>query len=235
MCFYYLKPNTANTLLLKNIGLFSQLSDHQLDNVSQFFTVKTYARNELILARLDPSDEVFFISTGSVRVTSFSQSGKEASYNEKVAGEMFGELSAIDSAGRAADVIALESCTLLIAARKDFNYLIQNYPSINSQLMASLVSNIRRLTERVFEFTAMDVRRRVLAELYRVCLSQGVQGNALLISPAPTHAEIASRVSTTREAVTRVFNTLENDGIIEKHGQKKLTVHSVSALADAIS
>lgn len=230
-----MKQNTANTLLLKNIDLFTDLNDQQLKSVAQRLTVKQYAKNELILAKLDPSDEVFFISSGSVRVTSFSESGKEASYNEKLAGEVFGELSALDGRGRAADVIALESCTMLSASRKDFTYLIQNYPSINMQLMLRLVKNIRSLTERVFEFTSMDVRNRVLAELHRVCLSLGAQRDSVLIDPAPTHADIASRVSTTREAVTRIFNELEQDGVIEKHGRKKLTVHSISALEQSNS
>ncbi len=230
-----MKQNTANTLLLKNIDLFTDLNDEQLRSVAQRLTVRQYAKNELILAKLDPSDEVFFISSGSVRVTSFSESGKEASYNEKVAGEVFGELSALDGRGRAADVIALESCTMLSATRKDFTDLIQNYPSINSQLMLRLVKNIRSLTERVFEFTSMDVRNRVLAELHRVCLSLGAQRDSLLIDPAPTHADIASRVSTTREAVTRIFKELEQDGVIEKHGRKKLTVHSIRALEQSNS
>jgi len=67
---------------------------------------------------------------------------------------------------------------------------------------------IRELTKRVYEFSTLAVRYRIQAEVLRLANLSSRCGNVVNISPAPTHAEIASRTSTHREAVTRELNRL---------------------------
>jgi hypothetical protein len=77
---------------------------------------------------------------------------------------------------------------------------------------------VRNLTARVFEFSTLAVRNRVRTELLR--LADGAPGsNEAVLSPAPTHAEIANRISTHREAVTRELGWLEDKGFIAKEGR----------------
>jgi CRP-like cAMP-binding protein len=80
-----------------------------------------------------------------------------------------------------------------------------------------LTTQVRALTERVFEFSTLAVRNRVHAELVRLARDHG--GNDAVIRPAPTHTEIASRISTHREAVTRELNRLEDLGLIVREGR----------------
>lgn len=75
---------------------------------------------------------------------------------------------------------------------------------------------MRRLTTRVNEFTNLDVRGRIHAELLRLARSDAGGENRGVISPVPTHAEIAARVSTHREAVTRELNRMERAGLLER-------------------
>jgi len=82
-----------------------------------------------------------------------------------------------------------------------------------------LTKQVRRLTSRVVEFSTLAVRNRVQAELLRLAGALPPGANAAMLSPAPTHAEIASRISTHREAVTRELSWLEERGIIAKEGR----------------
>ena len=75
---------------------------------------------------------------------------------------------------------------------------------------------IRALTSRVYEFSTLAVNNRIQAELLRLANLAPQGGNAARIAPAPTHVEIASRVSTHREAVTRELNRLSRMGLIER-------------------
>ena len=70
------------------------------------------------------------------------------------------------------------------------------------------------LTERVFEFSALAVNNRIHAELLRLARDHMTAENTAAIQPAPTHAEIASRISTHREAVTRELSRLSRAGIV---------------------
>ena len=84
------------------------------------------------------------------------------------------------------------------------------------EVLRDLASLVRRLTERVVEFSTLGVRNRVHAEVLRLARDHLSADNTAEIQPAPTHAEIASRVSTHREAVTRTLNRLAREGVIDR-------------------
>ena len=79
---------------------------------------------------------------------------------------------------------------------------------------------IRELTTRVFEFSTLAVRYRIQAEILRLAELSACTGKVAHIVPAPTHAEIASRTSTHREAVTRELNRLAQMGILEQQNRE---------------
>ena len=85
--------------------------------------------------------------------------------------------------------------------------------------MRHLTEQVRNLTERVFEFSTLAVRNRVQAELLRLAGNPPPRVNEVSLSPTPTHAEIANRISTHREAVTRELRRLEKQGVIGKKGR----------------
>ena len=97
-------------------------------------------------------------------------------------------------------------------------------------LLNQFVSKIRTLTTRVYEFSALAVSNRIQAELLRLANLAAQEGNCARIASAPTHAEIASRISTHREAVTRELNRLARLGLIERKGGA-LVVKDIRRLA----
>jgi len=60
-----------------------------------------------------------------------------------------------------------------------------------------------------------------------------LDGGVAVVSPAPTHAEIASRISTHREAVTREPNELARAKLIEKRGND-LIIHDIAMLESMV-
>jgi hypothetical protein len=94
----------------------------------------------------------------------------------------------------------------------------RNHPSVMLAVLHHLTARIRELTERVFEFSTLAVRNRVHAELVRLAREHG-GGKQAVIRPAPTHSEMASRISTHREAVTRELSRLHELGIIAREGR----------------
>jgi CRP-like cAMP-binding protein len=81
----------------------------------------------------------------------------------------------------------------------------------------------------VFEFSALAVNNRIHAELLRLAQDHMTGENVAVIDPVPTHAEIASRISTRREAVTREFNQLSRAGIVQRRSST-LVVRDVERL-----
>src|SRR3546814_15586310 len=92
--------------------------------------------------------------------------------------------------------------TPLFRLADTFRSIRQEYPAVSMALLTSLIGTVRTLSERIFEFSTLAVKNRIHSELLRLAREGEHVGKTAHISPAPTHADIASRISTHREAVT---------------------------------
>jgi CRP-like cAMP-binding protein len=138
------------------------------------------------------------------------------------AGMIFGEISAIDGLPRSASVEAGEACTIARLPRKRFLAMIGENPGFALAVARQLAGHVRRLTTRVFEFSTMAVRQRLRAELLRLAKPTAADADTALIVSLPTHAELASRISTHREAVSRELALLDGEGLAVKQGRNLL-------------
>ncbi|MGV1015090.1 MAG: Crp/Fnr family transcriptional regulator [Methyloceanibacter sp.] len=218
---------------LARIAIFSGLSPESIRRIEQRCAWRRYAPNEPIVSYLDASDEVFFVALGEVRVTIYSTAGKAVSFRELSTGETFGEFPAIDQGPRSASVEARTNCVIASMPGSTFRELLQSEPGLAQALLPRLVKTIRALTTRIYEFSTLAVNNRIQAELLRLASLGSRQGKAARIVPAPTHVEIASRISTHREAVTRELNRLARIGLIERKGAA-LVVKDVDRLEEMV-
>ncbi len=211
-------PVTADLLL--GIDLFRDLPAGDRSLIAQHCVGKEYAAHKLVLTQKDLSGDVYFVISGRVRVTYFSISGKEVTFREQNAGEMFGELSAIDAKPRSTQVITGSDAILASMSSTDFQALLQENSKLACKVMQHLTSLVRLLSERIVEFSALAVKNRIHAELLWIALKGKVVDGRVIIKPVPTHADISTRISSHREAVTRELKRLEQKGLLERHHDK---------------
>ncbi len=218
---------------LSGIELFSDLTARDIEALDKQCRWRRYGARQQIVGHQDDTADVFFIVTGKVRAVIYSVSGKEVIFPDIEAGQTFGELAAIDGNPRAANVIALTDALVASMPAKMFWQVLRNHPEVSSSLLKRLTGSVRQMSERVFEFSTLAVKNRIHAELLRLARDREKDGNTAIISPAPTHAEIASRISTHREAVTRELNALAHDGLIERRSGD-IVITDISRLAQMV-
>jgi len=218
---------------LAGVAILARLSPEALAGVERRCAFRRYAPGESIVGYLDQSDEVFFIISGEVRVTIYSLAGKAVSFRELGPGEVFGEYPAIDQGPRSASVEARTSCLVATLPGAAFRELIESEPMVAQAMLPQLVTKIRALTTRVYEFSTLAVSNRIQAELLRLANLGTKDGTGARVDPAPTHTEIAARVSTHREAVTRELTRLARIGIIERE-KNALLVTDLERLAEMV-
>ena len=218
---------------LRHIEIFGSLSPKALQQLEQSCSWRYREPGEPIIGYLESSDEVFFVISGEARVTIYSHSGKAVSFSELKRGDVFGEYPAIIGGPRSASVEARTRCLIAAMSCVAFRKLLHDEPTVSQALLAKFVTKIRSLTARVYEFSTLAVNNRIQAELLRLVNSAPKLGKSGRIEPLPTHAEIASRVSTHREAVSREINRLANIGIIERQGAT-LIVKDIDRLAQMV-
>lgn len=215
-----------------NIKVFASLSDEELIAVCAPIVWFKKPKNTILLAKGDTSRDVYFVATGEIRATNYSISGKEVSYQDLSAGEMFGELSAIDGKPRTTSILALTDVEVGKISHSEFWHLIEKYPAVMKEVMLRLAELTRFLVERVFEYSALDVKDRIRVELIRRAIGSNSEVNvdSAKIVDLPTHDALASQLATHREAVTKEFSYLIKSGYLEKSGPKEFLVPNVQRL-----
>jgi CRP/FNR family transcriptional regulator, cyclic AMP receptor protein len=204
---------------IARIKAFKDLPADNLGRIQRECASRRFEMGEPIVHYLDPPDDVYFISAGLVRVSLYSLSGKVVTFCDLGAGDMFGEISAFDGAPRSASVEALTTCSVLSMPAERFREIVQSEPAVSRALFRYLAVKIRDLTTRIYEFSALPVSNRIDAEILRLAKLAKKSDKMVHIATLPTHAEIASRTSTHREAVTRELNRLKRIGLIQCRGR----------------
>ncbi len=219
---------------LDGIDLLRPLPAEERAAIARQCRWRHFQADELIIDHLGETRDAVFIVEGRVRVLSHSASGREISFDDIEAGGFFGEMSAIDGLPRSASVAAVEDGTLVaFLAPKPFQDLVTGHPDLAIAVMKRLCRVVRLTTDRIMELSTLGANNRVHAELLRLAKRGRMEGKAAVIAPIPVHADIASRVSTTRETVARVLSDLAKERLVERRADA-LVVRDVRRLEELV-
>ena len=201
---------------LKNIPLLADLPQKALDELAKRCSWRNFRPTEQVIDRQSDSFDLYFIVEGRARVVNYSLSGREVTFDDREGGQYFGELAALDGEPRSANVVALENTVVACLSREGFHELLIDYPQVAVKILMNLAKIVRISTDRIMDLSTLGANNRVHAELLRLAKPGMKDDNTAVISPIPIHGDIASRVSTTRETVARVFSDLTRDGILQR-------------------
>ena len=225
----YFAATPADDAMSSSPAFLATLRESDLEALAERWNVRSYGRQELIIAHGENGRDVFFVLDGSARVTIFSANGREVAYKDIHQGDIFGELAAIDGRARSASVIAMDPTRAAILTAEAFQSLLHSHPSLSWALLNHLSGLVRRMTDRVFEFSTLVVRERIICELLRRADEIGVSEGAMTVIPVPRQLELAAAISTHREAVSREMSLLAKKGLIKRRGDG-LLLRDIAAL-----
>jgi CRP-like cAMP-binding protein len=220
---------------LSGIAIFRDLAPDAVASLSRRCRWRRYGPGQTILLRWDESREVFFVVRGQACAFHHSASGRQTRLCDLPTGEVFGEFAAIDGEPRSADIVSVTDTLIASMSAELFWEVLRRHETVCAAVLRRLTRAVRAVQQRVIEFSTLPVRSRLHAELIRLAQAgrSHSDSNTAVIAPAPTHAEIASRISTHREAVTRELKQLARARLIERRGGA-LVIRNVAALMDMI-
>jgi CRP-like cAMP-binding protein len=214
---------------LDDVGIFSELSAEVRRSFAARCTWRDFKPRQQIVGHQEDTRNVFFLISGKARASIYSAAGRMVTFRDIRAGDMFGEFSAIDGEPRSASVEATQRSLVAIMSPDLFWEVLRTQPPVMAAVLKRLTRQVRTLSERVYEMSTLAVRNRIHAELLRLAKELVSEtGNAVLY-PAPTDADIAARIATTRETVNRELGDLVEAGLIKKQG-RTLVISDVERL-----
>lgn len=198
---------------LAKVPLFSALSAEDIRALDARCLWRRVGGGEWVIDYQAEGEDVYFVFSGLARVVIVS-SGREMILRDIREGEYFGHYSAIDGKPRSAAIVAVTDSVVARMSAAMLWEAIHRHPSVRENVLRDLVADIRTANQRAHEQANFDVRKRLCAELIR--LSRTTGEGRVVVSPPPTHAEFAARISTHREAVTKTLSALEREGMIAR-------------------
>jgi CRP-like cAMP-binding protein len=174
--------------------------------------LRSHAGHSTILRQGDWLTLAFLLILGRAQALLYTADGQMVLLHEYRPGDLFGALGDLDPVRQEADVVAIEEARTLVLEAAELALLAQRYSEIGLALLRMLQRRLRQTAERMYERAAISAVGRVCAELLR----RAREDTNLTIRPAPVLAELALRVSTTRETTSRAVNALERRGIIRR-------------------
>ena len=205
-------PASVSTLLLRNVPLFAVLPEAQLTLLTRVVGRKSYPRNSTIIAAGDPTDALYIVISGRLKVMMSDDEGREVILAILGQGEFFGEMGLVDDEPRSATVIAIEPCELLTIARIDFKKCLAENFDIAMGVMRGLVKRLREADRKIGSLALMDVYGRVARLLME--MAENVDGQMVVTKKLPKQ-DIAKMIGASREMVSRVMKDLQTSGYIE--------------------
>ena len=201
---------------LTTIPLFSELSEEAGQRFAKSCFWKDYDPHELIIDVEDETTDVRFVLSGRVRIIHRISVGKEVILNEMGDGEYFGEIAAIDGWPRSANVTTLTRSRICIMPQKVFIEVLADSPPTSLKVMKMLARRVRDLNLRLAEHSFLQAKHRLYSELLRLSRPRPGHPDQRTVSPPPIQRELADRIGTRREVVSRELNALEKQGHIAK-------------------
>lgn len=174
---------------------------------------------QIIITEGGDTVDVYLVRSGNVRISLLSFQGREMILREMRPGQLFGEIAAIDRRARSASATATEGTVLAYLRGDEFIDFLGTVPQAGLWMAQRLAARVRDLTEKASDLVTVPVAGRVQGELLRLAHEAGDSGDRVVIKPMPTHADIAARIGTHREAVTRELNLLAKEEIIRQSGR----------------
>ena len=197
---------------LHTVELFSGLSDQQLDALLHGSRTRFFSKGTVVVHEGELGQALFIIKSGSLKAYLNDDEGKEVVLSTLGPGEYFGELALIDHAARSASIAALEPSELVQVPKEAFQELLRQHPEVVHMVLRNLVGQVRRLSDNIRTLALLDVFGRIVRLLTSLG-TEDAQGR-LIITPKLTQREIANRVGSSREMVSRILKDLAIGGYI---------------------
>mgnify|MGYP001133755689 CR=1 FL=1 len=202
--------------ILRQTPFFEGLPEELVEKATVHVVSRTHPANQVILLENDWGSSVYFILEGWAKIRTYNLDGKEVTLNILGAGELFGEMAALDEVPRSTDVITLAPTTIGNMPAQDFVRLIKTEPLAGMRLAQLMGRRLRQVNRRL-RLREADSTARVADILLFLADGQGKQlAGGITTIPNLPHRELSGLSGLARETVTRVLNKLEKKGVIDR-------------------
>lgn len=225
--------NCQHQLCVSRVPIFSGLASEELSKVAALIVKKKYEKGELIIMEGSCPENLVIIDRGQVKVFRYTAEGKEQILYIFAEGDFFGEKNLLKNQETTYNVEALEPTNICMINKKDFQKLLRDYPEIGIKIIGELCSRMEKIEGAVQSMGTKSIETRINSILLEFAQRYGKKHSRGVLVELPLSREgIANYIGAARETISRKLSVLQDEGIIEMIGNKKILVLDMKALEE---
>ncbi len=198
---------------MRRVPLFASLSPQEIAALAERAIEKRFAPGEVLCREGEDCRGLFLLGQGSVKIFKTSGSGREVMLAIEAAPSSVAEVPLFDGGPYPATVSAADDVIAYLVTKQDFQHVCRLNPEVPLKVLAVVGQRLRRLVRVVESVTFGSVRQRLARALLEFC-DQAHAGAFVL---PVTHEELALRLGTVREVVSRNLGRFQAEGLLRVH------------------
>jgi CRP/FNR family transcriptional regulator len=195
---------------------FREMDPDLLARIASRMTEKVLCRGTLIFLEGADGEEVYFLVSGAVMVSTLNKT-KKVVFSILREGELFGEIALISKkAGRTATVETLTQTRLFALNKNDFCQLVEQERAFVHYLLLNMIERLTYANQKIYNLTFLSVRSRIIKQLLQLHDHRFAADRTDPEAAAPrlTHQQLADMVGAVRETVSKILQELQEEGMI---------------------
>jgi CRP/FNR family transcriptional regulator len=205
-------PLSINTA----VELFQGISETEAQRVASLCAERKYQKDSTIFSRGDPSNALFIVKGGKVRILSLSDKGTETIVHILKEGEIFGELL-LSEEQRAFTAVAGTDALVTVLSKGSLVELLTTIHTISKNFIRLLSKRLAKVERDFGDFGHTWSYNRLAKVLLQLCEEHGKETPAGTVIPLRlTHEDLANLIGTTRETVTTQMIRFRRRGLVKR-------------------
>lgn len=200
--------------LLQEFPFFAGLDEQTYDELLAGSTSRRVEKGETLFLDGEHCRGMYLVQSGVIKIYKLSESGKEQILTLARPGDAVAELPLFDGGDYPASAAALEDSVVLFVPATLVNELLERRPQLCRSVITALAKRLRKLVELVEDLSLRHVRER----LARLLLEEA--GGKLVFHLAFTNEELAARLGSVRDVISRTLSGLQAEGLIRLEGRR---------------
>lgn len=213
--------------------LFAGASEAGLMELVARARCHVYPKNNVLFYQGDPAGSVYLVIDGEVRIGLTNEDGREVSLHLIGPGQVAGLCSLLDGGTQPATASTACESHLAQFDRRELCDWYKREAAAEKAMLLQIARNVRRAYQRVGEHALMSVKDRLFSALLEIAEKDGEQAEGEdLVFVRPTHQELADRIGSSREVVSRVLKQLLDSDMLRAEGRVIRVSQSALVLHD---
>ncbi len=205
--------------LLAGTSLFSDLDPEALQRLAEVSVTRQLDRGQALFRQGDPGESLYVVVEGLLKVAVASGDGQEMLIATLRPPEVFGELSLLDEGPRSASAVATEPTTVLALGRADLLDVLHRYPAPVNELLKSMGTVIRRLTEQASDLVFLDLSGRTAKLLLQLAEREGSPAeDGTVLELSLSQGDLAEMVGVSRQSLNQTLHRFADRGWLRLDG-----------------